>query len=360
MHFFYPIKINFKPKTHFMNLKIPAILSASVLFLLSCNDKKETKNNKPQSDKTAAAQNDTVETEQAPRKESINLFTLTYRDSTDVAFVSLSDIYPLDDTASDTLALPNIEKMEKKAAKYFTLDKKYRNRFLSKTNISETDSLFVYDYAKNKLASFAIKNLKAAAWLNGYSSEEDWPYPKYYYMIGFEISKQSLKGFSDYYSDVIVYAGKENPFANEPLKPIVWKKIPGKEYPSKPMKKEDRAILKSTVAGNTYLYKTDTYQYFLQDYLDSDKIIYARRLLVTDSKTKEIIIEKLYSQSEGTSPAPLNGENGDDSFDQYTGKLFKNKPPVVFGFQYESFGCPAISLIDKSNEDIYIQCDNRH
>lgn len=343
-----------------MNLKIQAITVVSFIFLLSCNNKQETKSSKPQLNRTATTQNDSVQTEELPRKESINLFTVTYRDSTDVAFVSLSDIYPLNDTASDTLALPNIEKMEKKAAKYFTLEKKYRNHFLSKTNISENDSLFVYDYAKNKLASFAIKNLKAAAWLNGYSSEEDWPYPKYYYMIGFEISKQSLKGFSDYYSDVIVYAGKENPFANEPLKPIVWKKIPGKDYPSKPMKKEDRALLKSTVAGNTYLYNTATYQYFLQDYLDSDKIIYARRLLVTNSKTKEIIIEKLYSQSEGTSPAPLNGENGDHSFDQYTGKLFKNKPPVVFGFQYESFGCPAISLIDKSNEDIYIQCDNRH
>jgi hypothetical protein len=342
-----------------MNLKIPVLLGASFFLLLSCNKKEETRHNKHHLDKMATTENDTTETEEAPRKESINLFTLTYKDSSDVAFVSLSDIYPLSDTASDTLALPNIEKMEKQASKYFTLEKKYRNRFLSKTNISETDSLFVYDYAKNKLVSFAIKNLKAAAWINGYSSEEDWPYPRYYYMIGFEISKQSLNGFSDYYSDVIVYAGKENPFTKEALKPIVWKKIAGKEYPSKPMKAGDRAILKNTVSGNTYSYRSESYQYFLQDYLDSNKIIYDRRLLVTNSN-KDIIIEKLYSQSEGTSPAPLNGENGDNSFDQYTGKLFKNKPPVVFGFQYESFGCPAISIIDKSNEDIYIQCDNRH
>lgn len=342
-----------------MNFKIPVLLGASFLLLLSCN-KKETKDHKSNHSKTTTTQNDTVQAEELPRKESINLFTLTYRDSTDVAFVSISDIYLLNDTASDTLALPNIEKMEKSASKYFTLEKKYRNHFLSKTNISETDSLFVYDYAKNKLASFAIKNLKAAAWINGYSSDEDWPYRRYDYMIGFEISKQNLNGFGDYYSNVIVYAGKENPFAKEPLKPIVWKKIARKEYPSKPMKAEDITALKNTIPGNTYSYKTQSYQYFLQDYLDSHKIIYTRRLIITDSKTKDIIIDKVYTQSEGTSPAPLNGENGDDSFDQYTGKLFKNKPEVVFGFQYESFGCPAISIIDKSNEDIYLQCDNRH
>jgi len=343
-----------------MNIKYHALLGASFLFLLSCNNKQETKNNKPNLIKTTAIQNDSVRDEELPRKESINLFTLTYRDSTDVAFVSLSDIYPVNDDPSDKLILPNIEKMGKTAAQYFTFGEKYRNLFLSKTNISETDSLFVYDYAKNKLASFAIKNLKTAALLNGYSSGEDWPYHNYDYMIGFEISKQYLNGFSDYYTSVLVYAGKENPFAKEPLKPIDWKKINRQEYPSKALKNEDKTILKNAIPGNTYSYKTNSHQYFLQDYLDSNKIIYARRLLVTDSKTKEIIIEKLYSQSEGTSPAPLNGENGDNSFDQYTGKLFKSKPPVVFGFQYESFGCPAISLIDKSNEDIYIQCDNRH
>lgn len=343
-----------------MNLKTTLILGTSFLFLLSCNKKEETKNKKPNLVKTTAIQNDSVPNEEAPRKESINLFTLTYRDSTDVAFVSLSDIYPVNDNPSDKLLLPNIEKMGKTAAQYFTFGEKYRNQFLSKTNISETDSLFVYDYAKNKLASFAIKNLKTAALLNGYSSDEDWPYHNYDYMIGFEISKQYLNGYSDYYTSVIVYVGKENPFAKEALKPIAWKKMPAKDYPSKSMKSEDRVLLKNTIQGNTYLYQTDSYNYFLQDYLDSHKIIYARRLLVANSKTKDIIIEKLYSQSEGTSPAPLNYENGDDSIEQYTGKLFKDKPPVVFGFEYQSFGCPAISIIDKSNEDIYLQCDNRH
>lgn len=342
-----------------MKIKLYAVSTFLVLLLFSCK-KENTKTAQPNLVEKTETKTDTLqEVEDGPRKESINLFTLTPKDSSDVAFVSLSDIYPVSDE-KDTLTLPNIEKIGKYNAEYFTFEKNYRKRFLSKTNIAETDSVFVYDYAKNKLASFAVKNLKTAAMLNGYSSGEDWPYQNYDFMIGFEISKKYLNGFSEYYRDALVYVGKENPFSKERLKPIAWKKIAVKDYPSKAMKNKDRTLLKGKTTGNTYSFKTDSYQYFLQDYLDSNKTIYGRRLLVVDSKTKDIILEKLYSQSEGTSPAPLNYEEGDDAINQWTGKLFKNKSAVVFGFEYHSFGCPEISIIDKSNEEIYLQCDNRH
>jgi hypothetical protein len=337
------------------------LISATFLVLFSACEKKQSANTtKQDTSKNAIAETDTLQTEeQGPRKESINLFTLMPKDSSEVAFVSLSDIYPVDDE-KDTLALPNLEKMGKVKAQYFTFEKNYRKRFLSKINISETDSLFIYDYAKNKYVSFLVKNLKTAAFLNGYASEEDWPYHNYDFMIGFEINKKYLKGFSEYYRDALVYVGKENPFAKERLIPVDWKKITAKEFPSKPMKSEDQKIVKGNTIGTTYGFKTSSYHYFLQDYMDKEKILYARRLIVIDAKTKEIIIEKLYSQSEGTSPAPLNYEEGQDAINQWTGKLFKNKPQVIFGFLYESFGCPGISIIDKSNEEIYLQCDNRH
>lgn len=335
-------------------------LSAFLLLILSCNKKENLKASQSNAAEKEVTETDTVqETQEGPRKESIDLFTITPKDSSDVAFVSLSDIYPVNDE-KDTLALPNIEKIGKYNAVYFTFDKNYRKRFLSKTNISETDSVFIIDYAKNKHVSFAVKNLKTAAFLNGYSFEEDWPYHNYDFMIGFEISKKYLSGFSEYYRDALVYVGKENPFSKEPLKAINWKKVAAKEYPSKAMKNQDRTLLKGKITGNTYLYKTDSYQYLLQDYLESNKTIYGRRLLVVDSKTKEVVIEKLYCQSEGTSPAPLNYDESDDAINQWTGKLFKNKPQVIFGFEYMSFGCPNISIIDKSNEEIFLQCDNRH
>jgi hypothetical protein len=341
-----------------MNSKALSIFTFSFLLLFSCNKKQE-----PQSVEALPApveniENDSITDQEVSRKESINLFNIMPKDSSDVAFISLSDIYPLNET--DAEALPNIEERGILAAEYMTLESKQRKRFLSKINISENDSLFAYDYGKNKLARFAIKNLKASALLNGYSSQEDWPYKPYDYMVGFSINKQLLNGFSEYYRDAIVYVGKENPFSKEGLTPIAWKKTTTAEFPSKALKNEDQKLLKNTTLGSTYFYKNNSFHYFIQDYLDSRKEVFARRLFILNAKTKDIILEKLYSQSEGTSPSPLNYQNPDNIIEQYTGKLFKDKPPVVFGFLYESFGCPVISLIDKSKEEIYIQCDNRH
>lgn len=219
------------------------LISTAFLILLSACNKKENTSTAtlPEVAEHAEIETDTLQTEETSKKESIYLFNVTAKDSNDIAFVSLSDIYPVSDE-KDTLVLPNIEKMGKYDAQYFTFDKNYRKRFLSKTNISETDSMFIYDYAKNKQVSFAVKNLKTAAMLNGYSSEEDWPYHNYDFMIGFEINKKYLNGFSEYYRDALVYVGKENPFSKERLKPIVWKKIAKKDYPSKALKNDDRAF----------------------------------------------------------------------------------------------------------------------
>ncbi|MFB9077641.1 oxidoreductase [Flavobacterium procerum] len=344
-----------------MNLKIQTFFVVATLLLISCGDKKSENNNTVSPVQNASVETDTIQTteEDGPRKESINLFNLTYRDSSSVSFVSLSDIYPLDGTDSDSLVLPDPKKIEKKASQYFTFDKSYRERFLSKTGISESDSIFIYDYAKNKLIALPIKNLKTAAWINGYASEEDWPYNRYDYMIGFEISNKYLSGLSDYYTDVLVYAGKENPFVRGQLKPIQWKKTTANSFPSKTMTKKGKEYVKDLKTGETHSYTANGYDYFLQDYLDERKFVAARRLLVIDSKTKEAYIEKFYGRGEGTSVSPLNHE-AENGVIQWTGILFKNKPLVVFGFQYESFGCPGISFIDKSNEDVYLQCDNRH
>ena len=45
---------------------------------------------------------------------------------------------------------------------------------------------------------------------------------------------------------------------------------------------------------------------------------------------------------------------------QWTGKLFKNKENVIFGFQYHSFSCPYITVLSKKPAQIEINCDNRH
>ena len=45
---------------------------------------------------------------------------------------------------------------------------------------------------------------------------------------------------------------------------------------------------------------------------------------------------------------------------QYIGKVFKDLPPVFFGFRYYDFGCRDINVINRSSEVIETLCDNRH
>ena len=292
-----------------------------------------------------------------------------------VAFISLSDNYPLS-KHPDSLAIPDLCDIKKEDLEYFKLSSEYRKRFLSKTKISEIDSVFVYDYSTDILLSFPVKNLNVVAYFNVYGSVEGClcsqgksPCDQYDYMIGFEISKSLLKGLGEHSNYTFVYVGKENPFVQGQMKPIVWKKINSNDFPF--AKADFQTIIPTK--GNAYLYESNEFRYFIQDYVSpyyNDKTtnkmyeIGIRHLLVVDIKSEKVVAERIFSRGESIMPAPLNfGINNEDYVEfifQWTGKLFKNKPPVMFGFEWYSFGCESITLLDSTAGDIWISCDNRH
>lgn len=154
----------------------------------------------------------------------MQIFDLKYhaKDSTQiVAFISLSEIYPLSEDP-DSMAIPDLSEKEIEEAanfQYFTVDSSFRKRFLSETNISETDKLFIYDYATDALHSFKVKNLKVVACLNIYG--RDWPYSQFDFMIGFEINKDLLKDCDKYFTTSLAYVGKKSPFVRGKVKPII-------------------------------------------------------------------------------------------------------------------------------------------
>ena len=79
------------------------------------------------------------------------------------------------------------------------------------------------------------------------------------------------------------------------------------------------------------------------------KNIVERKLAVINDR-KEKIAEKIFSLagSDGGEFLPLYGIDADESnIFQYTGHLFKGKPPVIFGFIAQSFGCPSINFLDQ-------------
>jgi len=291
----------------------------------------------------------------AVNAQEIKLFGISDSDKKTV-FISLSDIYLVSEH-EDSLAIPE----DKRDSEHFILGPEYRKRFLAKTKIDETDKVFLYDYAKNKLVSLSVKNLEAVANLSPYEIGGEIPHSQYDYCIGFKIDKKLAKDFGDFSNEILVYIGKENPFAEKQLTAIVWKKISSKEFPLKKIKDEFVALQQKYTIGDSYSYKHENLEYFIQDFL-RDKSIFAIRLLVVDSKTKAIIYEELFSEGESDSLAPLNFMNKEESnnISQWTGKLFKNKETVIFGFEYHSFGCPYITVLSKKPTLIEIYCDNRH
>lgn len=304
----------------------------------------------------------------ALQAQELDLFYLNQfekENNGNVGFISLSEIYTNIGGSDlyDSLAMP--DQNEIKDFRYIRLDSAYRDRFLLRTNVSETNRVFIYDYAADMLKSFSVKELKVVAYLNIYTSPEECPCPQYYYMMGLEIDVKLLEGFEKNFNHTLVYVGENNPFVRRQLKPMIWEKTESKYFPY-PATKSD-SIKHSHgygvfAFGNTYKFESEGFQFFIQDFVEGNDQFKARLLVVIRSETKEIVCEKFYSDSEGTGLAPLQLGNAGSTYgvEQWTGKLFKNKPPVVFGFEYHSFGCPAISFLDKSENDMYIKCDNRH
>ncbi len=368
--------------------RIFTILVITIFTILSCSENKsgttktdaieienenktETKNAKLETSDTLNFHKYSDLDNQTTYTKELDLFwirDLEENANKKVGFISLSDIYPLSEHP-DSLAIPNLENADKNSLQYFKLNASYRKRFLLKTNISETDSLFIYDYSTDILLSFPVKQLNAVAYLNDYMDIKDCPCSQSDYMIGFEVTKNYLIELGKYFSKALVFIGKENPFMHGQMKAIVWQKIKAEKFPlgkSNLTKRQKEYKHKNTIKGQAYLYETKTHQIFIQDYTEPNNLIQVqdRHLIIIDKQSGNVVNETMFNNSEGTSVTPLNfginNANYPDLKEQWIGKLFKDKPEVIFGFEWVSFGCPSIIFVNSQNKYVQINCDNRH
>lgn len=298
--------------------------------------------------------------------QELRLFNYWYIEDNNIGFISLSDVYTLSENP-DSSSVPDIKKLGVDQSLSITLQAEYRKRFFDGTGVSETDNVYIYNYAEDKLKTFKAKDLQVIALLNFYASVEEWPFSQYDYMIGFQIDNSLLTDFNENYYDVLVYIGKENPFVSATLQPITWERSTPKDkellltVPTDDSFFIDREITDYTV-GDIYTYKSEGYSYYIRNLFDSNNELFVRHLIVLNSETKKLICERIYDQWEGNGLASLNiqGEENEYADFQWTGKLFKGMDPVIFGFQYFSFGCPYITILNSNDEEVYIYCDNRH
>lgn len=298
--------------------------------------------------------------------QELRLFNYSYIEDNNIGFISLSDIYTLSEHP-DSSSVPDIKKLGVDQSLSIVLDKEYRQRFFNGTGISESDNVYIYNYAENKLKTFKAKDLQVIALLNFYASVEDWPFSQYDYMIGFQIDNSQFADFNENYFDVLVYIGKENPFISGLLKPITWERAATKDkallatIPTDDSFFTDREITDYSV-GDIYTYESEGYSYYIKNLFDSNNELFVRHLIVVNTETKKLVCERIYDQWEGNGLASLNiqGEENEYADYQWTGQLFKGMDPVIFGFQYFSFGCPYITILNPNDEEVYIYCDNRH
>ncbi|WP_131433118.1 hypothetical protein [Chryseobacterium gleum] len=332
--------------------------AAALLFLslavVSC--KKDEK-------KTVATEtkitNDTIKTTKAEEKidySDFNIFNLSVmssaeKDSDIDIFISVSDIYKGAQPVPENI-IKNHKQMTYEELQHFDLDAPSRKKLLNGIHLTENDSLYIYEYWSNKLQRMPVSQLKAVAYLSPYSDSEDLDPDAY--MMGFQVATHQKTTEYDRYINAIAYFGNKNPFVENKMKAVKWQKA-GADISKKYFSHS------KLTQGNTYQTKYENMTYYLQDYLEEGNTVERRLAVINDHQEK--IAEKTFSlaESDGGEFLPLYGIDTDEAnIFQYTGYLFKGKPPVIFGFIAQSFGCPSISFLDKNEKDFWINCDNRH
>jgi hypothetical protein len=331
------------------------IYSITLLLLSSCfNSESQVKEQTITDNSEDSVQIEYIIETNDQRKE-LQIFNYhTYRKSSGktVGFVSMSEIDRLSEHP-DSIAVP------KTNAEYFILNQEYRKRFLRRTGILETDTVFIYNYHKSTLSKIAVQKLNVAAFPSGYDVG-DYDYtPQWDYHIGFEIDHALIK--DEEYN--FVYVGRQNPFVIGMLHPLKWEKIELDKFPSVTINLEEEEKIKGFKETGAYKYISPDYEYFIKEFI-SDEFSLTRQLVVKSIKTKKTVSVKFFHTMDFVDNLPLNGfgetVTQNEYFYQFTGQLFKNKPPVFFGFTSHSAGCPYIYFIGDGEKKIEILCDNRH
>lgn len=245
---------------------------------------------------------------------------------------------------------------------YHELDSIHRKRFLESINIKETDTIYIYDLVQNSIFTLNVKDISLVAYIHPYEDSETLNQGDF--MVVFEIENTKLNLLS-IGADFFVCVAERNPFREGEARRMIWTEIDATLFPnfSTNDKELEKHISSSKTKIHTYHYAVNELDYFVKDGEDF------RIVLVTDSEGIVISTEIFSTGDEGTDLNVLFTKEIADKKEyyinqwtgnQWTGNIFKNKPPILFGFESLSSGCPSISFVDKNTSNISISCDNRH
>ncbi|MGJ8684394.1 MAG: SH3 domain-containing protein [Nonlabens sp.] len=270
------------------------------------------------------------------------------------AFISLTDGY-WNNRFPKVLAEyenENNKNQDSKELVYY-LKGKERTQFLSNREIKETDNLYIYNYLNDNLKVVEVKDVPLLSHESIYGGPD--------YLTGFDVQGIIDTSTNSYYNS-FAHIGTTNPFKEAGISAIEWKKTDIEKMPKVELE-----------YGN--FYKSKNYEVLLayHDIIDENNYYYMRAsfdnkeyivdYIIVIAKSGKLLYKTEIGDSEGYSPSIYLSDNLQTSSTEpvhYSGLLFENKPPVIFGLYYTSFGCPFIDFLDSKELPVYIQCDNRH
>lgn len=281
------------------------------------------------------------------------------------SFVSLTHAFQFKDHPDSTVIAPEhlgAQTYDFSSNEFHFLKPTCRKRFLQQKGMKETDSIFIFHLVTDTVYAIQIKEVEIAAFVNPYGPSSQ--VIQFDYMVGFWLDEKQfpVNHFPYYYHSLFVSTGTKSPFTTGEVKAIKWRKTTADVFPTSGLSPEKWAYLKDFPREETYFYKSGRLTYFIQNY--TPQYGQGRHLIVIDHQSGDIVFEGTYQTSEGAELLPLNDVSGVKlevpySF-QWTGNLFNESPPMIYGFYSMSFGCDGVEFLDSETSGIYIQCDNRH
>ncbi|GGH71045.1 hypothetical protein [Phaeocystidibacter marisrubri] len=251
---------------------------------------------------------------------------------------------------------------------YHTLAPRNRRAFLDSIQVSETDSVFTYVYGSNRIKRSQVADLKVVAWVSYYESSS--AHSSSQFMVGFEIDSSPSRNDLE---TGITAVDTRNPYSTTGLHPVHWRKSDTLLFdldmtimgPNRCYRVDSAGTPLEFTYQNYHLIVQDFYQEFRRKRRDEYISYYnhiLRKLVVIDNKTKELICEKFYFDTEGSSPAFITESSSDENgvANQWIGTLFNGYPPILSDMEYQSFGCSDLQFIDRNQGGITLRCDNRH
>lgn len=262
------------------------------------------------------------------------------------AFIPLTDMNLWNE---DTwpLAETFYENHDIKSDKIQTLSQKDREEFLNLIQIKESDSIFIYNMLLDSVFTFQVDKTDLIRKQNAYFGID----------IAFKIIDLDFESMGYFYWNSFVSIGSSNPFQTGNVHQIVWQEVDKSEFPMGIKVPINENWENNYSAGETYLFATKDLEYLIQDLEILKGMPEGRHLIVRNKKTKEIVLNKAYMDTESTGLSQLISEFENN---QWTGEIFKNKHPMIYGFLWISFGCPSIDFIGNDEPSVIIYCDNRH